>query len=179
MANKRQRLTFSELDELKPKGRGAILRTAEEVEAEERMLGNQEDLSHQTPQSDTRKEETETVPIGKSNRIAALTPSTSRKASYKDSKHDSKLASKIADNHDDVVEIIRKAVKVPGKEVSFVRLTAEEKRQLADIVYTYKRQGKKTSENEINRIAINYILEDYRANGEQSILAKVIASLLA
>ena len=74
--------------------------------------------------------------------------------------------------------MIRKAVKVPGKEVSFVRLTAEEKGQLADIVYTYKRQGKKTSENEINRIAINFLLEDYKNQGANSILARVMDSLL-
>ena len=92
---------------------------------------------------------------------------------------DSKQASKLARPSDDLVETIRKAVKVPGREVSFVRLTPTEKGQLADIIYTYKRQGKKTSENEINRIAINYIIEDYQAHGEQSILAKVIESLLA
>ncbi len=85
----------------------------------------------------------------------------------------------LAEQQDDVIEVIRKAVKVPGREVSFVRLTQDEKGQLADIVYTYKRQGKKTSENEINRIAINFILEDYHANRDNSILAKVIASLLA
>ncbi len=88
------------------------------------------------------------------------------------------LASKLASKNN-VIQIIRKAIKTPGKEVSFVRLTAEEKGQLADIVYTYKRRGKKTSENEINRIAINYILEDYKTNGEHSILASVIEALLA
>jgi hypothetical protein len=179
MASKRQPLTFPELDELKPRGREAILRTAEEVEAEERMLGSQEDedLSQQTSQPDTYKEKSETISTGETNRTPP--PTTSKKSSNKDSKHASKLASTIASNQDDMIEMIRKAVKVPGKEVSFIRLTADEKGQLADIVYTYKRQGKKTSENEINRIAINYILEDYRANGERSVLARVIASLLA
>ncbi len=100
-------------------------------------------------------------------------PETDESASYQASK----LASSLTER--DVIELIRKAVKVPGKEVSFVRLTAEEKGQLAEIVYTYKRQGKKTSENEINRIAINFILEDYKAQGENSILASVLASLLA
>ncbi len=88
----------------------------------------------------------------------------------------SNQASMLADR--DVIEMIRRAVKVPGKEVSFVRLTAEEKGQLADIVYTYKRQGKKTSENEINRIAINFLLEDYKNQGANSILARVMDSLL-
>lgn len=78
-----------------------------------------------------------------------------------------------------LIETIRKAIKVPGREVSFVRLTPDEKAQLAEIVYHYKRQGKKTSENEINRIAINLMLQDYVTNGDASILARVIFALLA
>lgn len=77
------------------------------------------------------------------------------------------------------VEAIRQVIKVPGREVSYLRLTPEEKAELADIVYTYKRQGQKTSETEINRIALNYLLLDYRDNGEQSVLARVLAALLA
>jgi hypothetical protein len=80
---------------------------------------------------------------------------------------------------DDVIESIRKTVKVTGKDVLFVRLTPEEKGQLADIVYTYKRQRKTTTETEIGRIAINYLVQDYRAAGAQSILARVIDALLA
>ena len=77
------------------------------------------------------------------------------------------------------IDSIRKTVKVVGREVSFVRLSAEEKRRLAGIVYTYKMQGTKTSENEINRIAINLLLEDYESNGEQSVLARVLGALHA
>ncbi len=85
----------------------------------------------------------------------------------------------LASYHDDLIAGIRKVVKNPGREVSFVRVSPEEKGQLADIIYTYRRQGQKTSENEINRIAINFLLEDYRANGEQSILARTLAALRA
>jgi len=63
--------------------------------------------------------------------------------------------------------------------VSFIRLTAEEKGQLADVVYTYKRQGRKTTENEVSRIAVNYLLEDYKANGNTSVLARVLEALQA
>jgi hypothetical protein len=77
------------------------------------------------------------------------------------------------------VAAIPQVVKSPGKEVSYVRLSPEEKAQLTDIVYTYKRQGQKTTENEINRIANNSLLLDYHENGEQSVLARVLASLLA
>ena len=88
-------------------------------------------------------------------------------------------ASTLASYHGQLVETIRKIVKIPGKEVSFIRLTPEEKGQLADIVYTYKRQGRKTTENEINRIAVNFIVEDYKTNGAASILASVLDALLA
>jgi hypothetical protein len=89
------------------------------------------------------------------------------------------LASQPTSSTTDVVDTIRRAVKISGKEVSFTRLTPEEKAQLADIVYAYKRQGQKTTENEINRIALNYLLVDYHERGSESVLAQVLASLLA
>jgi hypothetical protein len=95
------------------------------------------------------------------------------------SEQDSYQASTIAGYDDGLINDIRKTVKGLGKEVSFLRLTSEEKNQLVDIVYSYKRQGVKTSENEIHRIAINFLLEDYKANGEASMLARVIEALLA
>jgi hypothetical protein len=95
---------------------------------------------------------------------------------------DSKQASTLADSpssNASLIEAIRKTVKTAGKEVSFMRLTAHEKAQLSDIVYIYKRQGKKTSENEINRIAVNFLLADYKENGAASVLAQVIEALRA
>ena len=88
-------------------------------------------------------------------------------------------ASTLARQPDGVIAAVRKIVRATGKEVSFVRLTPAEKAQLADIVYTFKKQGKKTSETEINRIAVNFLMEDYRINGANSILVRVIDSLLA
>ena len=61
-----------------------------------------------------------------------------------------------------------------GKEAATHRFTLDEKNLLADIEYTYKRRGIKTSENEITRIAINYFIEDYRRNGEGSLLDKIL-----
>jgi hypothetical protein len=94
-------------------------------------------------------------------------------------KKEYKPASVLARNQDSMIEAIRKTVKSLGKEVAFTRVTPEEKGRLADIVYTYKRQRVKTSENEINRIAINFLIEDYAKNGKESILAKVIEALNA
>ncbi len=103
--------------------------------------------------------------------------------SMQSSKHSSNLASKHASTlalSTEMIEFIRKIVKNPGKEdVLYVRLTKEEKDKLADVSYTYKRQGMKTSDNEVVRIAINALLEDYKANGETSLLATILASLHA
>jgi hypothetical protein len=74
----------------------------------------------------------------------------------------------------DIFEAVRKSVKQIGKEAATHRFTLDEKNLLADIEYTYKRQGIRTSENEITRIAINYFIEDYRQNGEESLLAKIL-----
>jgi hypothetical protein len=96
-----------------------------------------------------------------------------------DSVHASNQASTLASYQASIIETVRRIVKKGGKEVTYIRLTPEEKTQLTDLVFTYKRQDIKTSENEISRIAINFLLEDYKMYGEASILAKVIASLLA
>jgi len=93
--------------------------------------------------------------------------------------------SMVSSNHDTTVsrvqdttiETVRKAVKELGKEAATHRFTPEEKKALLDIVYSYKSQGIKTSENEVARIAINFILEDYEQNGSNSILDKVLRAL--
>ncbi len=78
---------------------------------------------------------------------------------------------------DTLVNEIRKAVRLPGKEAATYRLSAEEKNLVRDIIYTYRRQGVRTSEIEIGRIAVNYIVADYAENGDNSILARVLLAL--
>jgi hypothetical protein len=73
----------------------------------------------------------------------------------------------------DIFEAVRRAVKHIGKEAATHRFTIDEKNHLADIEYTYKRQGIRTSENEITRI-VNYFVEDYKTHGEKSLLAQVL-----
>jgi hypothetical protein len=77
----------------------------------------------------------------------------------------------------DIFEVVRRAVKQIGKEAATHRFTVDEKNHLADIEYMYKRQGIKTSENEITRIAINYFAEDYKEHGEKSLLAQILKCL--
>ena len=72
---------------------------------------------------------------------------------------------------------LRKAVRVIGKEAATHRFTPEEKNQLADIVYTYGRQGYRTSENEVVRIGVNWLIVDYQENGRQSVLHKALKAL--
>src|SRR5258708_4453844 len=107
--------------------------------------------------------------------ITQTSNQTSLQESIDASKHASTIATK-----PDIIEIIRKIVKTPAKEeVLYVRITKEEKDQLGDIEYTYHRQGIDTSANELGRIAVNFLIADYKANGENSILAKVLSALHA
>ena len=76
-----------------------------------------------------------------------------------------------------LVRKLRKAVKQPGKEAATHRFTREEKDKLADIVYTYGRQGYRTSQNEVVRIATNWLVEDYRESGKHSVLHRVMKAL--
>jgi hypothetical protein len=78
----------------------------------------------------------------------------------------------------DLIETIRKGVRELGEKAATHRFTREEKAALQDIEYTYRKQYSwQTSENEMTRIAIHWLIEDYRANGENSILHKVLKAL--
>ena len=77
----------------------------------------------------------------------------------------------------DAVQRIRKATRQIGKEAATYRFTSEEKEALADIIYRYGRLGLKTSENEVVRIAVNWLLGDHGALGEKSLLHRVLKAL--
>ena len=79
--------------------------------------------------------------------------------------------------HDTIIELIRKAVKEHGKEAATHRFTADEKKAIAGIIYAYLSQGIRTSENQIARIAVNFIINDYRENGENSVLDRALRAL--
>jgi hypothetical protein len=129
----------------------------------------------------TEKESQAAPSLPTSNKAASLvqTPSETQEPTkrYRASKPDSKPAIVLSSYQAGIVETLRKAVKFVGKEAFFGRFTPEEKRMLADAAYTYKRRGFKTSENEITRIAVNFILQDQQANGENSILEQVLKAL--
>lgn len=79
--------------------------------------------------------------------------------------------------HGVAIELVRKAVKEFGKEAATHRFTEAEKKEIADLIYTYKNRGIRTSENEVTRIAVNFITEDYKENGENSVLHKILEAL--
>jgi hypothetical protein len=80
---------------------------------------------------------------------------------------------------DDYIEAIRKAVKLLGEKAATHRFTADEKDAIADIVYSLRKKGITTSENEITRIAINYLVWNYRQSKQASILSRVLERLNA
>ncbi|HUW22406.1 MAG TPA: hypothetical protein VMW41_07120 [Candidatus Bathyarchaeia archaeon] len=90
---------------------------------------------------------------------------------------ESKHASTQASYHDSIQERIRKIVKSVGKDVVYLRLTEEEKSRLGEVIYAYKKKKIKTSETEIARIALNYLLEEHNEKGKESMLAKVLELL--
>jgi hypothetical protein len=79
--------------------------------------------------------------------------------------------------HDTMVETIRASVKAFGKEAATHRFTLEEKKAITDLIYAYQRNGVRTNENEITRIAVNFIVNDFQANGKSSILELVLKAL--
>jgi len=78
-----------------------------------------------------------------------------------------------------MIESLRKAVKPLGDKVSYVRLTDAEKDGLREVVVALSRQGLKTTENEVSRIAIAYLLSDHAKNGPDSVVTRVIEALLS
>ena len=86
-------------------------------------------------------------------------------------------ASKHSSNQESIIETIRKAVRYVGKDSVTYRFTPEEKKALLELSFSYKMQGYKTSENELIRIAINFLLEDQKQNGRTSILQRVLEAL--
>jgi hypothetical protein len=105
------------------------------------------------------------------------TSETARKATSNDTVIPRYQDTMVSHDQDEVVEVVRKAVKHLGKEAATYRFTEDEKKALSNVMFTYKNKKVRTSENEITRIAINLMLEDYRRHGELSLLAKVLERL--
>lgn len=77
----------------------------------------------------------------------------------------------------DLTDMVRKAVKQFGKEAATHRFTLAEKNAIAEVVFAYRGKGIKTSENEMTRIAINYLILEHQQHGEKSILNQILEKL--
>jgi len=128
------------------------------------------------------------VPDDPAGPVAAAeqTPVPSQRAGQRTQRRPASRGTTVARNHDTnasdqvtngTLESVRRAVRTLGKEAATYRFTQDEKRVLASIVYAYKEQGVRTSENEITRIALNYLFDEYQQNGQHSILARVLTLL--
>jgi hypothetical protein len=96
---------------------------------------------------------------------------------HRDTKQPSNHETTIPGNRDTTIKTIRAAVKIFGKEAATHRFTPEEKKAIRDIVYAYEGRGIRTGENEISRIGVNFLIEDYGVNGENSVLHRVLLAL--
>ena len=95
----------------------------------------------------------------------------------KPSHHDTMINSFEDTKHAPMLDTVRQAVKQLGKEAATHRFTQAEKQQLGDLIYAYNRKGVRTSENELTRIAVNWLLLDHKERGAHSVLARVLDAL--
>ena len=82
-------------------------------------------------------------------------------------------------HHDTMIDNIHKVIQEVGKEASTYRLTQNEKTALVEIIYHFRMRNVRLTENEIARIAINFIIDDFKYQKKDSILARVIDYLKA
>jgi len=104
----------------------------------------------------------ENIPLNKSN------DSSDKKEPLR------KNESKLSRHHDAMIADIEKAIREIGKEVCTYRLTEKEKTSLVEIIYHYRMRKYRLSENEIARIAINFIIQDFNSNKKDCILSRII-----
>ncbi len=76
-----------------------------------------------------------------------------------------------------MIETVRKALMTFGKEAATHRFTPEEKQGIAEIIFAFRKENIRTSENEIARISINWLILDYKRHKEDSVLHKVLLAL--
>lgn len=81
--------------------------------------------------------------------------------------------------HDSMIAPIARSVRNVGKEVCTYRLTQREKTALVEIIYHFRMRNCRLSENEIARIAINFLIEDLKANKNACMLSSIVEAMKA
>ncbi len=79
--------------------------------------------------------------------------------------------------HETLIEHLRRSVKEFGKEAATHRFTLAEKRAIAEVVHRLNMQGLRTTENEITRIAINFLVYEFNQAEQSSLLLRVLQAL--
>ena len=97
------------------------------------------------------------------------------------SDHDTEVSSNhgivVSRHQATTIEYVRRSVKEFGKEAATHRFTLVEKRAIANIVHTLNMQGIRTTENEITRIAINFVIDEFNRQEKDSLLGLVLQAL--
>lgn len=83
-------------------------------------------------------------------------------------------ATTVASGQDSMVATIQTNLMEIGKEAATYRLTLNEKKKIAEIVYSLKMKNIRITENAIMRIALNALLYDYEKDKSKSILKHYI-----
>jgi hypothetical protein len=80
---------------------------------------------------------------------------------------------------DSMIAPIARSVRDVGKEVCTYRLTQKEKTALVEIIYHFRMRKSRLSENEIARIAINFLIEDFKSNKNTCMLSSIVEAMKA
>jgi hypothetical protein len=85
-----------------------------------------------------------------------------------------KVSSKISTSDSSYADVVRKAVRWPGKESAPLRITGEELNKLKAAVRHFQDQGYPTDRTQIIRVSLNYLLHDFEQNPDNSILTEIM-----
>jgi hypothetical protein len=76
----------------------------------------------------------------------------------------------------DPIAASRQALKTIGKEIYYLRITPAEKQHLSEVIHALSERGIRTSATEVGRIALNSLLAEYAAHGDDSVLVRVLTT---
>jgi hypothetical protein len=85
-------------------------------------------------------------------------------------RHDATTPKKFAVDEQKLAETLKEV----GRERTSLRMTEDEKAGVAQIVYNLRAEGVKLSENDVFRVALNFVLEDYEFNTPNSLIESVL-----
>ena len=81
--------------------------------------------------------------------------------------------------HDSMIAKIARTVREVGREVKTYRLTPQENNALVEIIYFFRKNMHRLSENEIARIAINLLIEDFERDKKSCMLSRIAEAMKA